>query len=95
MAPAPTLIKKGKNHWNIWTARALNRAPRGSTIPESHPSSTAFDLLLPSLTKGIETEVPSGKSWVAIPKANTHAASKFPAQTQLLQRILQEYCGEL
>ena len=45
----------------------------GSTIPERLPYRNAFPLLTPSARKGREIIAPSGKFWIAMPRASASA----------------------
>ena len=54
-------------------ARMVSTAPMGSTAPDSTPSRKAFPLSLPSARRGMEIIAPSGKFWIAIPRASASA----------------------
>ena len=54
-------------------ARIVSSAPTGSTMPDRTPSAKAFPLLFPSAHSGMEIMAPSGKFWIAIPRARARA----------------------
>ena len=70
IAPAANASKNGKIVLTFKTSNAPITLAIGSTIPVKLPIKNAFLELIPSLLRGKDTAVPSGKFWSTIPNAS-------------------------
>ena len=61
----------------------VKKAARGSTAPESVPRAKAFHLPVIPVFRGMDTMAPSGKFWMAIPRASANAPARPPQQAFL------------
>ena len=70
---AVTMPPKNAPSCSLWFTRNVRAPESTSTAPESTPIRKVFCFGIPSARRGMETIAPSGKFWIAIPRASASA----------------------